>query len=192
MKKLLPLMLLMLITVSVKAVDVKGQIITGKDTMNVMLKIPVNMISQEPAYIKLQNKIRYISENGEKKKLKPDMADEIKFKFGFDTIRMVSVPDPVGGSHDGYFDYFIFIKIYVDGKIKLYQHYSTPMYGNSGKVWYLKKEDHPLKLVVDFSRKKMMKYFSDCPELVKKIESKEFKSKDIIQVVQFYNSHCSN
>ncbi|PXY03082.1 hypothetical protein DF185_03045 [Marinifilum breve] len=192
MKKLLPLILLMLMAVSVKAVDVKGQIITGKDTMNVMLKIPVNMISQQPAYKNLQNKIRYITEDGEKKKLKPDMADEIKFKFGNDTIRMVSVPDPVGGSHDGYFDYFIFIKIYVDGKIKLYQHYSTPMYGNNGKVWYLKKEDQPLKLVADFGRKKMKKYFSDCPELVKKIESKEFKGKDIIQIVQFYNSNCLN
>ncbi|NOU59142.1 hypothetical protein [Marinifilum caeruleilacunae] len=213
MTKLLALMLFMFIAISVKAVDVKGQIITGKDTMNVMLKIPVNMISQEPAYKKLQNSVRYITENGQKKKLKPDMADEIKFKFGFDTIRMVSVPDPVGGSHNGYFDYYIFLRILVDGKIKLYLHPSskvsfgpvasissnfgvgvnTVQYAKiEGGVIYLKKDDEDLKLVANFGRNKMKNYFSDCPELVQKIESKEFKSKDIIQIVQYYNSHCTD
>lgn len=35
-------------------------------------------------------------------------------------------------------------------------------------------------------------YFSDCPELVEKIESKYYKKGDIEDVVNFYNNHCSN
>lgn len=33
-------------------------------------------------------------------------------------------------------------------------------------------------------------YFKDCPELVKKIESKEFKKKHIKEIVEFYNKQC--
>lgn len=40
--------------------------------------------------------------------------------------------------------------------------------------------------------KSASKYFKDCPELVKKIESKEFRRNDIIGIVQYYNQNCGN
>ena len=33
-------------------------------------------------------------------------------------------------------------------------------------------------------------YFEDCPELVKKIEDKEYKKRDIEEVVNYYNKDC--
>lgn len=34
-------------------------------------------------------------------------------------------------------------------------------------------------------------FFKDCPELVKKIENKDFRKKEIKKVVRFYNDHCA-
>ncbi|WP_284651862.1 hypothetical protein [Flavobacterium terrisoli] len=39
-------------------------------------------------------------------------------------------------------------------------------------------------------KKAASEFFKDCPELVGKIESKEFKKDDIEKVVWFYNNHC--
>jgi len=41
-------------------------------------------------------------------------------------------------------------------------------------------------------KRQVMSYFSDCPELVEKIKTKEFKMSDgLEQVVIFYNEHCN-
>jgi len=34
-------------------------------------------------------------------------------------------------------------------------------------------------------------FFKDCPELVKKIEDKEFKKKQLKEIVEFYNNQCN-
>ena len=39
-------------------------------------------------------------------------------------------------------------------------------------------------------RKSIIKYFNDCPELVAKIKSKEFRKRDIVEIVEFYNTNC--
>lgn len=36
----------------------------------------------------------------------------------------------------------------------------------------------------------MTAFFSDCPELVKKIEEKEFKQEELLKIVLFYNTQC--
>lgn len=33
-------------------------------------------------------------------------------------------------------------------------------------------------------------FFSDCPELVKKIQNREFKKRDINEIIEFYNTKC--
>ena len=40
-------------------------------------------------------------------------------------------------------------------------------------------------------RKGLMVYFKDCKELVKKLKAKEYKNKDIVKAVEFYNSNCN-
>ena len=41
-------------------------------------------------------------------------------------------------------------------------------------------------------RKGLITYFKDCKELVKKLKIKEFKNKNIVNSVQFYNNNCFN
>jgi len=41
------------------------------------------------------------------------------------------------------------------------------------------------------SKKKMMEYFSDCSELVRKIKTNEFKSNEIKEIVEYYNDFCT-
>ncbi|AWI26374.1 hypothetical protein [Flavobacterium pallidum] len=62
-----------------------------------------------------------------------------------------------------------------------------------GVTFYLKSERdaYPVKLWSLLSWKKKAKdYFKDCPELIEKIESKEFTSKNIPEMVDFYNNTC--
>lgn len=33
-------------------------------------------------------------------------------------------------------------------------------------------------------------YFSDCPELVEKIKNKEYKKRDLVEIVEYYNNEC--
>ena len=42
-----------------------------------------------------------------------------------------------------------------------------------------------------FPTKNAAEYFKDCPELVKKIKNKDFKSKDYFKIVDFYNNNCA-
>lgn len=39
-------------------------------------------------------------------------------------------------------------------------------------------------------KKAAIEYFKDCTSLVKKIENKELKKKDVIEIVEFYNENC--
>ena len=60
-----------------------------------------------------------------------------------------------------------------------------------GRKGELKVTRVSIKGVIDKSFKKSTaKFFSDCPELVEKIETKEFGRDDIKQIVLYYNSNC--
>jgi len=39
-------------------------------------------------------------------------------------------------------------------------------------------------------KKSISKYFKDCPELIDKVENKEFSKNEIWKVLEFYNRHC--
>ena len=41
-------------------------------------------------------------------------------------------------------------------------------------------------------RKKTMKYFADCPELVERLEAREFRYNSLGEAVRFYNNECEN
>lgn len=63
--------------------------------------------------------------------------------------------------------------------------------------WYVVKEGeakaHYLKgnnLAYGSFKENAIKYFEDCEILVKKIEEKDFKRKDVAEMVEFYNENC--
>ena len=62
----------------------------------------------------------------------------------------------------------------------------------SADSFVLQKDDEQMMRPNPMSfRKDLMLYFSDCPELSQKIESKEFRSSEIVQMVKFYNANCA-
>lgn len=100
----------------------------------------------------------------------------------------------------------IFLRIEIDGYLKLfYYHYtksSPDMYNSStgmtrggysygAEKFILQKDDDELKRPKTMTfRKDMIEYFNDCPELVNKIESKEFSKRDLEEIVLFNNINC--
>jgi len=40
-------------------------------------------------------------------------------------------------------------------------------------------------------KKAASEYFKDCPKLVKLIQNREFKKRDLIEIVEFYNQQCN-
>ncbi|SRR6056297_1287709 len=209
MKKILVLLILGIIFSSnTEAKKIDGQILFDNDTVDVIFKIPVDFLTQEINYTGLQYKVKYIDSTGKKKKLLPDDAREIRFSFDYENIRMLSRKNTVdignifsGANH-------IFLKIKIDGKLKLFEYHYTQSEpamrtGASGGVpvsvgmsypvekYVLQKNGEELKRPKELTfRKDMTTYFSDCSVLSQKIEEKEYKKRDLESIVRFYNSNC--
>lgn len=183
-----------------------GIIIFGKnDQEEVVFDLPVALNAIN--YFKLQEKVKYTDSFGEKKTLRPEQAKELVFNFNGEEIRMISIPKSGDLSLGRLLSSStsIFLKLEVTGNMRLfYYEYKQMNFGvaspaGSGSNGYfayedkyiLQKNDGPLKWPKEISfRKDMIEYFSDCPELVAKIERKEFKRDHLIEIVRFYNSYC--
>lgn len=107
---------------------------------------------------------------------------------------------------------FGFVKLIVNGRIKLVSKVRMSLGSsqvlpdnsmmtirnphNYENLLLLKNDENngyglPIKLKGSF-KKSAAKFFEDCPNLVKKILNKDFKQKDLIVIVKYYNKNCSN
>lgn len=106
----------------------------------------------------------------------------------------------------------LLLEILEEGKVKLFLDYkqstSAPMMGANGTMtgggtytinsYYVSKNDDEIvthlgdrgNLFSKNFKKAASEYFKDCSRLVKKIQDKEFRKRDIIKVVKFYNEDC--
>ena len=195
---------------NLEAREVKGTIIFENDTLDTTLKIPGYGLSSIPNYLKVQYKIKYYDKNRALRVLRPKDAKEIRFTFKGRNIRMLSRPNTNGlGGFSLTSSTYIFLKVVeleLEGKAKLFNVYITEIgpavilgsggaspgaSANMSKKYVLEKEGGELIRVRTLSFKKdMIKYFSDCPELVKKIKDKEFRMRDLEMLVVFYNDRC--
>ena len=64
--------------------------------------------------------------------------------------------------------------------------------------YYLKKQDEKKPILLTTSnifsknfKKVATEYFKDCSKLIQKINNKEFKKRDIEEIVTYYNSECN-
>ena len=206
-KYVLTFSFIILTSISLFADQINGYFITQKGvTTNVIFKIPRDILTQEPNIQKLQWGIKYFDSNNKKQTLKPGQAKEIHFTCNGEEIRMISLYNTreFGSTFIG--NNFIFLKIIIDGKMKLYNYYYTQsspgMYivntgfisiGNSytEESIILQKNDSYLYQPKWLSFKKgMADYFSDCPDLAKKIENKTYRKEDIELIVNEYNREC--
>ncbi len=83
-----------------------------------------------------------------------------------------------------------FVKIVIDGRLSLIEsEYIDDETGYITSKLYLKKKDemtYALVPMISF-RKKMAEYFSDVDEIKEKIQSREYRLRDIREIVREYN-----
>lgn len=195
-----------MLTLKLEARKIEGKIFFENDTIDVTFNIPIKFFTQELNYEKLQNKVKYYDSSGEIIILKPEYAKEIQFKYENKNVRMLSRSNSIGVGNIFKKGAKIFLKLESDGKLKLFNYYQTQfspgMYNDptgsmsggtiiSVENYILQKGDGELKRLKGLTFKKdMAEYFSDCPALVAKIESKDFRKRDMNIIVRFYNSYC--
>jgi hypothetical protein len=211
MFKIFSTCLLALCCFTVSAEKIEGLIITKtEDSLQVTFEIPLQLFTREPDYERLQRKVKYYDVNGKKQTLKPKDAKEIHFTYKNERIRMRARRNTssfLGGTFSLNAGDYIFLRLLEDGPVQLFLYYYTqnspgvvdPTTGiMTGGLMYdtdrclLQKGDAgeltPIRAL--FFKKDMSAFFSDCPELVKKIEEKEFKREHLREIVQFYNTQC--
>lgn len=78
---------------------------------------------------------------------------------------------------------------------------SANITSHSVNINYLKKENEKQSFLISdvywslfgekYFRKKASVFFKDCPTLIKKIKTKEFKKSDLVEIIEFYNTKCN-
>lgn len=194
-KKLLFNLAFLLFLTTVNAGKIDGIILKGSDTIKVKFNIPMGLISGEPIYEKIQHKITYFDASGKRKTLKADDATEIRFDINGNTVRMLSRLNSLGLGNIFSSGTNIFLKLEIDGPLKMFKYHFT---SNQGGAVYLdsdfilqKGNDVLMQPSIFSFKREMTEYFSNCPKLVEKIESKDFRKKHLEEIVNYYNSECS-
>ena len=196
----------LLISFSANCKKIPGYIITHEaDTLFTLMKVSVGWFSGNPSFNALQSKVIYYTEDGKKQVLRPADAREVGIIYKGDTTRFLSRPNNLAIStslfHD---DGYIFLKLEEDGLVKLFsyevQNHSGG-FGAAGAVasaaitysydrYVLQYNKLPLQQVRGISfRRDMMEFFSDCPELVEKIDQRIYRKQDLQKIVKEYNHY---
>ena len=197
MKTILVSLFLVLSTiVAFAAQQVEGTIVyADKKEVEVTLFIPTGLFGGDPNTEALQKGVRYLDGTGKRRKLKPDQAVEFYFNYDGNIYRFVS-------QHysSGIFSRNSFLLQLIDGPVKMFEYRKTTRnstgpnnmgYSTQTITYLLQRGDEQLNEPNLFGFKKEMgKYFADCPELVSLIEEKEFKRRDIGEIVTYYNTRC--
>lgn len=197
---------LALISLHAYGKKIQGVIISNGKSKQVTFDIKVPLLADEPNFERIQYKVRYYDESGKKQTLRPDDADEIRFDYLGMEVRMISCVNTLGGGNIFSTSSRIFLKLEIDGPLKLYRFYfkqSTPgYYGGAGGAFspgatytvdnlIFQKGNGPLKQPRTLGWKKdMLDYFRDCPALSELIESKDLRRKEIEAIVLYYNRNC--
>ncbi|HMJ70655.1 MAG TPA: hypothetical protein VK508_17250 [Cyclobacteriaceae bacterium] len=196
MKYFLALILIAVSAQTFAAERVPGVIVYANGPVNVTFLIPTGIFGGGPNTEAMQKRVRYIDPKGKKRWLKPDQAKEFSFTLEGQRFRMVSKT-----YLHSLFSSTVFLLQLIDGPVKMFEHRVTTS-GTSGVNgmgsmpsttinYLLQRGDEPLNEPNVFGfKKEMAKYFADCPALVALIEEKEFKRRDIGEIVLFYNNRC--
>lgn len=104
----------------------------------------------------------------------------------------------------------VILEVVIEDYLSLYALSATSYTANGGnysnggsfkdsKTYYVKKKDEKtaqfytgFSYIPKISFKKFIEtYFNDCPQIQEKVENKEFKKKDLEEIVSFYNKNCA-
>ena len=202
-----------LITTSFAAIKkVNGYYITlTDDTVRCTFLVPYDSKFEFPKYLNLQKRIDVMDAAGKKTKLIPFTTRKCVMQM--DTMQMIFVgmKNPMSKSKGK--SGSIFLKQIVKNYLSVYEYYgevsvnatyyNNSPYGSPGyyggystvKVpvgeslsFFLQKENGELKLIPYITLKQdLVTYFADYPALAKKIQSDEYRKKDILKIAAEYN-----
>lgn len=146
-------------------------------------------------------KMRYKTErNNPSKKIVAKDVDSIKFNIPFTErvkgklvkktrdVTFLSIPKNKKKTNFGY------AELVIDGKVKLLKRSYVDKRTTMAKKQTLLFKEGGLVITFDIIKsfkKSIQQYFNDCPELNVKIEKKIFRRKDLVKIVEFYNSNCN-
>jgi len=96
------------------------------------------------------------------------------------------------------YDHTLVLEELIVGRISTYRSvFTKSFYGHNNPIYFLKRtlpngyeEIVPTWLIQRKFKKTGAEYFKDCPEISSKIKNKEYKRKDLFQVVVRYNTYC--
>ena len=192
-KQFLILLAGILLGTTLYAKKVNGIIITNKDTLHVKIIVPIVLFSAANEIQSLQHKIKYFDSDGNKVKVDPAITKEVRLTINNKERRLIKLMNSnfLFKKHANF--PCIFLEIIKDGKLKVYNYYFTTGSGNNqySSQWHvIQKEDGWLVEVkgIDF-RFRLNTFFKDCPELVNKIEKREFKMRHFWDIVKFYDAN---
>ena len=153
----------------------QGYVVTNRnDTIHGMVK------DRKTSNLKFYNKIQLKTDNGRKKKYG---ANEI--------IAYKSVA--FGEYHSVWYDQMKFLRVVEPGLVTYYVDESLDEDNNLFETKLLKRyNERTCTTVIGIGfRKKMKKYFADCPDLVNKLQNKEFRFNSLGAAVNYYNNECN-
>lgn len=190
------------------------------DSTHCNCNIPLNLVTNKIAFEELQKKLDCFDTLGNKIKILPKGTKEISFSHDCKPYRMLSVPTIskevfYDANHNVNLIESkpeIFLLLVEDGKLQMFKYfkeivivqpnalYLKPNYQQEELFTSIKIEEKILfkrqtEIFNAFNEDKnfndyMSFYFSDCPALSNKIESKEFNKEQINEIVKYYNSQC--
>ncbi len=176
---------------------VKGQIITYIYTIDVKFLVYIDPSDHKIIKRTLQNRIHYIDNAGNRMKLKPNQADEVRFKYQNEEYRLISLPNDFGLISPFFSNPRIFLYLVKDGKLKLYDFYylqnTNGMGESTAHRLYLQLDNNAVRYFPHFIFKiELKKYLNDCPRLIEEIEKDNVNMKELDEIVDFYNTNCGN
>lgn len=196
--KILITLLIGFLSTTLLAKEIEGYIIDQGDSTKVVLYVKAlfGVISLENNNLEFE----FTRNGGEKETVFPKEGLSIVFKEdGVDYLYMSLPKFKMNNSKDLFFTHVNYYtnRMLVVAAIKT--GYNPPVYNsttggesgggvtNSTVNTFYSKEKGYLEFGLFNFRKKAKVYFSDCPELVSKIQDKEFIEFDLQQIAAFYN-----
>ncbi|MCE3228714.1 MAG: hypothetical protein K0S32_3265 [Bacteroidetes bacterium] len=184
----------------IQAKKVSGYIIeVNNDTTKVIFDIPLDSpFGGDPDLERLQWKVKYYDSTKVKKILIPKMVKGIVFTFERRTIKMITCFDNLGvvDGKSSYQREFFFHVISEEKIITLRAYRTLLLEGINGGKGMASFGDFPYvyrknngELFFD-KTPDVAKYFTDCPDIMKKINNKEYQNDYIAQIVNDYNKVC--
>jgi len=150
-----------------------GYIVTNSgDTIYGMVK------DRKSSRLKIYSKIHLKNSKGKKRKYGP--GEILAYESGGNTY------------HSVWYRERQFLKVIEKGYVTYYYDESVDEDGYLFETKLLKRENEQrFTTIIGIGfRKKTMNYFADCPELVRKLDARQYRFNSLGEAVRFYNREC--